>query len=346
MGKIQGSIPMSGLIFPLVYLVLLITTTIIGLVGLANGTDKGLLYERCHLVASLTALVLFFAIIGACRGGPRWRAIAIVGWLYFLLGRGPWFHVSHTNGNIQDNTVLLTSQWLIDLCGLYVPRWVPGEVRITNQDYPSNGYTFRLALTTGIGHYLLTLLFANVGGLLAGLPGPRRRSSLAYLMLFVAITAVGSAGLAAGTLEWFCWIDSLTVLALFLATIGACRGGLTWRAVAIIGWLYFPLGLGPWFNTLGAGSSLRTFNDDLITSHWLPELSERFVPKVPAGHPDYSQLDYERYFRVMNTAAIGHCLLTLLFAAVGGGLANLWGEERASSRSSQAAEAPPGDGQT
>jgi hypothetical protein len=332
---------MGRLRISLALLMLLVVVAAVGAAGLAAGT-----YGWYYAIYSLTALTLFVAAVAACRLGPTWRAVAVVGWLYFLLGLGPW-HNTIGSSNQADRTIndaLLTSRWLYLLCDRYVPNLPPGHPEYV---YRSQDRFVRRANTIGIGHGLLTLLVAAAAGLLSQALAARWAEAsgfpLAFLVLLVVVAVVGVVGLAAGTYEWFHVIYSLTVLTLFVAAVAACRLGPAWRAFAVAGWLYFLLGLGPWFSPRNFYGDARdkTINDALLTSRWLYLLCDRYVPELPPGHPAYVNRVHERFHRMANTTGIGHGLLTLLVAVAAGLLSRVFTARRPEALATAGPESVP-----
>lgn len=153
------------------------------------------------------------------------------------------------------------------------------------------------------------------------------RVSLAGLTVLVLVVAVECAALASGTHSWFRWAYSLTVAALLLAAVAARYRGSFWYGFAVVGWGYFLIGLGPWAAFIpNSPIAERKANGALLTSYWLDRVCHRLVvTPLPPDPPESAGSVGPAYLteqRRLNTVAIGHTALTLLFALGGGMVAN------------------------
>lgn len=138
---------------------LLVAIYAVGFVALLKGT-----LPWFRAIYSLTTLCLFICAFSACHRGAAWRSAAVCGWLYFLLGYGPWL-TNDTFGNRyfhRHNGLLLSSQPLYELCDYVVPECPPDDPRYVNRDQE---HRFRVSMTYGVAHCLLTLLIAGAASL-------------------------------------------------------------------------------------------------------------------------------------------------------------------------------------
>jgi hypothetical protein len=134
------------------------------------------------------------------------------------------------------------------------------------------------------------------------------------------------AGLVSGTLLWSRIIYSLTVLLLFLAVILAYKGGPFWYAFSAVGWGYFLIGVGPWFNQFcnaDAPIAFFSINQYILSSYYINRLCDLMVPYVSPGDPQFANRAQVHSFRVAYTTGIAHSMLTFLFALFGGVIAEM-----------------------
>ena len=169
------------------------------------------------------------------------------------------------------------------------------------------------------------------------------RLKIYYVILFILGLSIYLAALASGTLLWSKIIYGLTVSLLFLAAIAARRGGPFWYGCAVVGWGYFLLGLGPWFDPF-CNSDIpmdsNSINRVLITSCIISDLSHRYVPYISPGDPQYVDREQVHEFRAAYTTGIAHAMLTVLFALFGGLIAVFFDFRRSKDRSVDRAGVP------
>jgi hypothetical protein len=271
--------------------------SIAGLMGVVLISALGLAALRSvsETTAGITLLVacaaLALAVVGAiCRTGSErawWLGFAVFGWGYLNLAF--W---SHSNETTLPTIIGLTT--LFSYLGLTVPTLPTGPTLSTAID-PSFIRT---------GHFVLSLIIAALGGILAsalfgrhGLRstqaddgngrrrliasriGRRKPAAIALSGLAVAVmvTAIGSfwtpptwAGL---TFLTTCVLLALTVLG---AIVASGRARQVWLGAALFGWGYMFLAFG-WH-------PFHSACPYLITSQWLDGLRPSLPPKL-SGFP-------------------------------------------------------------
>ena len=159
--------------------------------------------------------------------------------------------------------------------------------------------------------------------------------SISWIIVFIMLLAVYIAALASGTLLWSQIIYSLTVSLLFLAAIAAHKGSAFWYGCSVVGWGYFLLGVGPWFDQFSNSSTAmhsNSVNKLLLTNYLISEVASKCVPYLAPGDPQYVNRHQVRSFRVAYTTGIAHALLTVLFAMCGGMIAVLADQKRGDQR--------------
>ncbi len=180
----------------------------------------------------------------------------------------------------------------------------------------------------------------------------RPRISIAALMGFVCIFGVGLAAFRYPSKLWGSFLISMTVGAMVVGTLGALfHRGLSrkfWAGYAICGWFYLLVHFGPWFRKEMAPFLFTTACLDLIYPH-VAAVEQTMAMADPMGGGVYglaggfggastapAKTIWEHWtgidgadsgFRLVNDFAvtrstpfelIGHSLLALLFAYLGG----------------------------
>jgi hypothetical protein len=153
---------------------------------------------------------------------------------------------------------------------------------------------------------------------------PRPRVSIASTMAFVVCIAVGFAALRNASRVWAGIVFLLTLGMLCTAVVGACsrrgRARPPWLGFAVFGWAYALAALGPWNE--GKDAAAPTFVATALLDELMPYASRNyadargttydgeldFIVDTSTGLKIWSTLPYRR---------IGHCVLTLGFAAAG-----------------------------
>lgn len=132
---------------------------VLGLVlaGLRSGSNAWF-----KSIYSLTFIILICAAIAARRRGAFWHGFAVAGWLYFVIGFGPWIG-SPSPGTVNRN--LVTSMITDVVTDAFSQPDSEGGGR-------SGPFVLMIvdgnrANRDGIVHCALTILFGCVGGLAA-----------------------------------------------------------------------------------------------------------------------------------------------------------------------------------
>ncbi len=137
---------------------------------------SGLIFAALHsgsndafkLAYTLTFFVLVYGTIAARYRDAFWHGFAIAGVAYFLIGFGPWINtptrLNPPHGAV--NRSLATSVILEFLPAIMTAMDGPPPFRNPRPINPAATmkYELRLANRAGIGHCVLTLLFALGGG--------------------------------------------------------------------------------------------------------------------------------------------------------------------------------------
>jgi hypothetical protein len=148
-----------------------------------------------------------------------------------------------------------------------------------------------------------------------------RRVSLAALLGFIAVLAVGLAALRSGTGLWAGLIYTLMVgylLAGLLGTILRGRRGGTWIGLAVFGWGYLLVGHVP-----GLEGYHESLSDNL--AYWVFTYAKP-EPPLP-GNGEFPMANREDYgLRI--SEQIGQWLLVILFAQSGSLLGGLLASKR------------------
>jgi hypothetical protein len=179
-----------------------------------------------------------------------------------------------------------------------------------------------------------------------------RRFSIASMMGFVVLLAVGMAALRYPTKLWASLFLSVTLVVLVVAVLGGLfRRGLDrsfWAGFALCGWFYFILSCGPWFNDVVSPLLFTTACLDLIYPHVAAPEQTAMVLMEPGsiglaggfgGPPPPPKSIWDHWWDIDNAAAgfsvannfdvnrslpfqlIGHSLLALIFGYTGGVIA-------------------------
>ena len=175
----------------------------------------------------------------------------------------------------------------------------------------------------------------------------RPRLSIAALMGFIFVIGVGLAAFRYPNKLWASFFFSIAIGAMVIASMGAVfHRGLPqkfWAGYALCGWLYLLLNFGPWFEHEVSPYLFTTACLDLIYPHVAAPEQTAMVDKDTvfiglAGGFGPSAVDnvWEHWTAIDNAAAqfavsnnfavnrskpfqlIGHALLALLFAYLGG----------------------------
>jgi hypothetical protein len=145
----------------------------------------------------------------------------------------------------------------------------------------------------------------------------RYRFSIASLMFLVLILAVGFAALRSGSELWSIAVFSMTLVALFIAILGAvyrpAPGRAGWLGFVIFGWGYLVLSFGPGFRA--------EIRPQLVTAPLLEWLRPRIAPIPPPGEYYVQDLSGQLVVRGPDTAdafrRTGHSLSAVLFGLLG-----------------------------
>lgn len=166
----------------------------------------------------------------------------------------------------------------------------------------------------------------------------RKRSTIAALMGTVVLAAASLAAFRSGSLFALRLFYTLTLGILLLATLGArlCREETRafWFGFAMFGWVYmiFALGLRPGLSPALMASQPELFiNDFLLSTDFIKKgynLLREYLPSEESIVPVYS-------------IAIGHLVVTLGFAGVGGLTTFLFDGGRAKREGMRAEVVPP-----
>ncbi len=137
----------------------------------------------------------------------------------------------------------------------------------------------------------------------------------------IAFSALVLAALRTASDIWFSALYTATFILLLVAIVAAfiVRGGerAFWFGLAVFGWGFFLLGLGPWVEhrdgyDMGRGHVL---NRGLLTSRAVLSV----VPRLRKQERDWGEID-----RITsNTMGVGHVLMTVGIALIGGTFATL-----------------------
>jgi hypothetical protein len=178
----------------------------------------------------------------------------------------------------------------------------------------------------------------------------RPRFSIAALMWFVFVLGVGLAALRYPSKLWASFFFSITIGAMVIGSLGAIFHRRLpqkfWMGYAICGWLYMLLNFGPWFESEVSPYLFTTAVLDLLYPHIAaPEqtamlrnntqafgLAGGFGPSAPVNiWEHWSRIDSAaEQFAITNNfdvnrskpfQLIGHWILALLFAYIGGSIA-------------------------
>jgi hypothetical protein len=149
-----------------------------------------------------------------------------------------------------------------------------------------------------------------------------RRVSLAALLGFIAVLAVGLAALRSGSGPWAGLIYTLMVgylLAGLLGTILRGRRGGSWVGLAVFGWGYLLVGYVP---------QMENFHDSLSDSvaEWVFAHANSEPPPPDPGTMGGSNTPYAMNLRT--SQRIGYWLLVILFAQSGSLLGGLLASKR------------------
>jgi hypothetical protein len=115
-----------------------------------------------------------------------------------------------------------------------------------------------------------------------GAEGAMRRISIAELLGFIAVLAVGFAAMRDGSPPVFCAAYTITLVALLIALLGAWVGTRprgAWCGFAVFGWAYFLITFIPALN--------ETIGRDLPTAGLFQGIGVRFhrLPDIPPSLP-------------------------------------------------------------
>ncbi|WP_406699296.1 hypothetical protein V5E97_10525 [Singulisphaera sp. Ch08] len=123
--------------------------------GLRSGSN-----DWFKLTYSLTFLALVYAAIAARYRGAFWYGFAVAGWAYFVVGFGPWIGSPPLTEPLRAVNRNLVSSVVLEIVSGTMSR---------HDSSPSGSRSMLFAMhwanRDGIGHCVLTVLFAIAGGL-------------------------------------------------------------------------------------------------------------------------------------------------------------------------------------
>jgi hypothetical protein len=141
------------------------------------------------------------------------------------------------------------------------------------------------------------------------------RLSMAGMLWFVAVTAIGLASIRSTSGVWTTVAATLTLAALLKAVLAAAllRGNdrAFWLGFAVFGWVYLILVDWDWVG--------GPFGHELTGA--LADWAEAVIPEAPRPSPaitNLSELHQERMIKIGHFVQIGRMVLCLLFAMAGG----------------------------
>jgi hypothetical protein len=195
---------------------------------------------------------------------------------------------------------------------------------------------------------------------------PRLRISMASLLGFIAVLALGLAGMKSASSLWTTAASTVTLAMLLGSILAAWQlAGVDrafWAAFALFGWTYLVLVNWDWIGG-PFGHDLTAGLSDLAESMF-GEVPVPIVPQLPGGPPrpfpaiagqpplpppgiaqsEYLELVRQRQIKIGNFVQIGRLALSLAFGLLGGFIATAIARRRKSAATAPALTmSPPGD---
>ncbi|MHC5540184.1 hypothetical protein ACYOEI_18345 [Singulisphaera rosea] len=145
------------------------------------------------------------------------------------------------------------------------------------------------------------------------------RRTIAGLIGIILSCGIVLAGLRSGSNDWFKLIYTSTFLLLVYAAITARYRDAFRHGFAIAGWAYFLVGFGPWIAATRESPTSHAVNRNIATSVVLEIMSGTIsISDSPPPNPPTALTEMMTRLRRANRDGIGHCVLTISFAGMGG----------------------------